>query len=564
MRNEHLRNLKNEFSFMIKYKRDDLTENEMSHCDKEFRRISRKYSDIFYKLWENNSWIKKYNLKLYREMSSTRIASNHTNLNNTKKFNSTYDKSKAKPLHKDDRMESPSQIDYQKLSPRENTNAVKNIHKQKIPDSKNNRNDKIVQDDRQIKNPGHDSRDNKKLNVQPERKRDFSTPSMRVENNLGNMVKMGNQNLPQTAPIQQPEPFKANIKFQGQFSEEHSSRHPIDMNHPASRAQYPQQMHPAYNQYSQFQYQYQPMYQQQPMTMNQQQPMVMNQQYYPPMYNYQQVPVPAQGVYPQAHGGTPTYSGFSPHMSEQRMSNEQMSDRTGNVNNQPRSEDKSMRTDMNQASAHQQHNSQRAMPQMHDFSESLGNKQQKQSSPAKRISQKMVSDQLQTPKEEKPKQREEMEELCFMDTFPSHLPQQDQVDNRPIKPQKSNLYEGAGSLEIIPEKSRTSKPSNKHYLKKKKVYDPAESIKKEKEQKRQVQTNQPPRSPDRGHSSAQAQNISRVNVPSIMSSRATPRTEQTTKRGSERAAGAGSANNFASMSKEQRLQKISQLLRKPK
>lgn len=81
------------------------------------------------------------------------------------------------------------------------------------------------------------------------------------------------------------------------------------------------------------------------------------------------------------------------------------------------------------------------------------------------------------------------DELSFMDTFPSKISQNNPIDDRPIKPHKNPVYD-KNKLETIPEKGM-SKASNKQFLKKKKVYDPMESIKKEKEDKKKAKTDCP-------------------------------------------------------------------------
>jgi hypothetical protein len=78
------------------------------------------------------------------------------------------------------------------------------------------------------------------------------------------------------------------------------------------------------------------------------------------------------------------------------------------------------------------------------------------------------------------------DELSFMDTFPSKIEQNNPIDDRPIKLHKNPIYDKK-ELETIPEKAKP-KNSNKQFLKKKKVYDPKESIKKEKEDKKKVKT----------------------------------------------------------------------------
>ena len=47
---------------MIKLNKDSTDEKESELIKDEFLRISRKYCDIFERLWVTNDWIKRYNL----------------------------------------------------------------------------------------------------------------------------------------------------------------------------------------------------------------------------------------------------------------------------------------------------------------------------------------------------------------------------------------------------------------------------------------------------------------------------------------------------------------------
>jgi len=79
-----------------------------------------------------------------------------------------------------------------------------------------------------------------------------------------------------------------------------------------------------------------------------------------------------------------------------------------------------------------------------------------------------------------PLKSKEDEAPSFFDTFPSKIGVNPN-DERPIRPRKSPQF--VNELDVIPEKIKSTRNDQKHFLKKKKVYDPKESIMKEKETK---------------------------------------------------------------------------------
>lgn len=160
------------------------------------------------------------------------------------------------------------------------------------------------------------------------------------------------------------------------------------------------------------------------------------------------------------------------------------------------------------------------------------------------------------------------QELSFFDTFPSKNPNTEIIDNRPIKPQKTTTYGGVIDLETIPEKP-SSKHNNHQFLKKKKVYDPKESIKKEKEEKK-VGATVRSKPNERQMTTPEVHNITRVNKsPTKGSKKPAPHLNQLGKAKShkhvventiKREDSEMQRNNFALMNKQERVQKISQLL----
>lgn len=162
--------------------------------------------------------------------------------------------------------------------------------------------------------------------------------------------------------------------------------------------------------------------------------------------------------------------------------------------------------------------------------------------------------------EVKPQRRVERDEPSFIDTFPSKLGRTSSIDDRPIRPQKNPQYGGVIDLDTIPEKSSPAKVSQqKQFLRKKKVYDPKEAIMKEKECKRKNRSDKPS---NEELKKEPAPPVSAKKKPSpSKDKKVAPKLSQLGKSRSERADASHPISNFANMDKQQRIQKISQLLR---
>jgi hypothetical protein len=279
LRNQHLKGLKNEVGFMLKHKQNDLDDQELKHCKAEFIRIARKFCDIFNRLWKNHEWIKKHNTVRGREISQNRSPRDfNSSVKISNHFNPVFEQSKSRE-------------DLKKL----NRNHSKISPKNKAPDRIN------MFAEMEIKNTNN-------------RKRDHSTPSMKISNNLVNSNRqyaMQDQTLknhsdglaenvntqryiqkniqpsPQSQPISHPQyASQPQHASQPQYASQpqHTSL-PQHISQPQmlqGQPQYMPQMYPGYAQYPNYQvpYGYHP-------------PIGMPQAYYAPMYPYQQ-PMPAQ------------------------------------------------------------------------------------------------------------------------------------------------------------------------------------------------------------------------------------------------------------------------------
>lgn len=145
----------------------------------------------------------------------------------------------------------------------------------------------------------------------------------------------------------------------------------------------------------------------------------------------------------------------------------------------------------------------------------------------------------------------------------------DPNDERPIRPQKNPQFTTT-DLDVIPEKPR-QKSHQKNFLKKKKVYDPKESIKKEQEHKRKAKTDQKPnRKEDKSKEEVKVfskgtkprQRVATGNYSPSKKSKGSPTLQQIGKSKTEKYKTTDlRSNKFADMDQEQRVQKISQLLR---
>lgn len=146
----------------------------------------------------------------------------------------------------------------------------------------------------------------------------------------------------------------------------------------------------------------------------------------------------------------------------------------------------------------------------------------------------------------------------FIDTFPSKVGGNTQIDDRPIRPRQNQNY-GPG-LDVIHEKVKSNKADQRHFLKKKSVYNPHESIKKAKEYKKKskVETQIPkPKEckivEDLTPKPLAMQKLKETQKPPMLG--------QLGKSKSEANNIDGGFSKFAEMDSKQRLQKITQLLR---
>lgn len=102
---------------MLKSKNQNFTDTQMVQIRKEFMRISRKYIDIFNRLWETNDWLKRFKYKNRNERSVNRSpVRNVVSTRSPKGFNPVFEQSKN--IKNSERSNSPSAIDYRQLSPK--------------------------------------------------------------------------------------------------------------------------------------------------------------------------------------------------------------------------------------------------------------------------------------------------------------------------------------------------------------------------------------------------------------------------------------------------------------
>ena len=102
---------------MLKSKNQNFTDTQMVQIRKEFMRISRKYIDIFNRLWETNDWLKRFKYKNRNEKSINRSpVRNVVSTKSPKGFNPVFEQSKS--IKNSERSNSPSAIDYRQLSPK--------------------------------------------------------------------------------------------------------------------------------------------------------------------------------------------------------------------------------------------------------------------------------------------------------------------------------------------------------------------------------------------------------------------------------------------------------------
>ena len=164
------------------------------------------------------------------------------------------------------------------------------------------------------------------------------------------------------------------------------------------------------------------------------------------------------------------------------------------------------------------------------------------------------------------KEKDEKEdELSFIDTFPSQIGSTS-VDNRPIRPRKNYQPQ----LDVIPEKVKSNnanKMRQKQFLKKKAVYNPKESILKEKQYRKnkakaensgrsKVISNAAP-----SHSSTYKNSKSTVNKQNYMQNSSKQGKNEFNAHRSPQKQG---FNKFTEMDSKQKLKKITEILRNNK
>lgn len=277
LRNQHLKGLKNEVGFMLKHKQNDLNSDELKHCKAEFIRISRKFCDIFQRLWKNHEWIKKYNINRGREISNTRSPRDfHSPIK--KLFNPVFEQSKPKVEVNKNKTLGPNKVPLLS-NPVPN---LANLANKAIIDNKKTKDDRVVPPARINM---FAEMENKNTN---DKKRDYSTPNMKIGNNLASINRQyAMQTLDPPFKIQSDgfteavytQEYKQQNNQQWPQSQSVPHPHQIPLHQmPQGQPQYMSPVYPGYAQYPNYQvsYGYQP-------------PIGMTQTYYPQMYPYHQV-----------------------------------------------------------------------------------------------------------------------------------------------------------------------------------------------------------------------------------------------------------------------------------
>jgi hypothetical protein len=205
-------------------------------------------------------------MKLYRDISASRSPTKSKS--QIRNFNPIFQQSNEKT--QDVKFDSVlTKVEYINLSPTENESPKKCMPN--FVEERQSRDDRQIQERR-------NNFTNQNFNFEQEKKREYSTPSMRLGNNLAGMVKPNFRNGA-------PEGFQEHVEMQDRRYE---------MNRSPGRQEFriaspTQFVQPMYSQYPTYQYPYP------------YQPMGIPQPFYPPMYNYQmpmgQMGIPNQPVY---------------------------------------------------------------------------------------------------------------------------------------------------------------------------------------------------------------------------------------------------------------------------
>ena len=99
---------------MLKSKNQNFTNTQMAQIHKEFKRISRKYIDIFDRLWETNDWLKRFKYQKRNEKSINKSpVRNVINATSLKGFNPVFEQSNN--VKNKDHSNSPLSIDYRQV-----------------------------------------------------------------------------------------------------------------------------------------------------------------------------------------------------------------------------------------------------------------------------------------------------------------------------------------------------------------------------------------------------------------------------------------------------------------
>ncbi|CAI2363976.1 unnamed protein product [Moneuplotes crassus] len=591
LRNQHLKELKVEIGYMLKLKKNDLNERELKHCRAEFSRIANKFCTIFLRLSANKEWIKKYNINFKRNNSVTRNRSESAQHSNQSNFRPVFDISQNNQSKQQTEMSSlPSKIQDNKLSTKKSRN----------PENENNQNGAktvkstiLQQNKEEVSNPVY-ANDDTQINKDrtnmfedigkqkmSQRNRDYSTPSIRLNNNLAKANIIDNY---RHAPISPRNNFdNQNQLFQPEVRNKMEKSPSMQLNYPQmspAPVAYNPQIYPGYQNFSQAQANYnQPQLNiHQPSMGVPQQQMGVPQAHlgvHQPQFNMPQThmgPIPNQigiaqnqiGMHPQIMQPVYQYQGAHNPIYIIYQGQPVIRDEI-NVSNEPFSRPLV-------SNSHEEPVLYRPSPQPESVHSQ--NLSQPPPKPLKSPNNFSADESFQRPahvpteKYHTAKQEPKLskkEELSFMDTFPSQknpeaeISPKNYLDDRPIKPQKPASFGKPTSLATIPEKRKNKSSNQKTYLKKKKVYDPKESIKKEMEYKKKVKEER--KKFLTGTKSASAcQKVSTVNKPSIH--RIAPAFDGSKALNKPPVRNnQPPANSFANMNKEQRVQKISQLLR---
>lgn len=301
LKNQHLRDLKSEIGYMIKLKRDDLSDEQLKHWNKEFWRISRKFCDIFNRLWTTKAWIKNYNTNRGRSSSHSREQYTRIKSPAARNFNPVFEATKQfAPEPEPEREMEVDRVEKVETIPKPERQQVRRKERdgregRDVREGRHPQRKEKIQDDTSIRQ----TRKNTFLELPPSSRtqnRDLSTPSLRLQNTL-------------TAPTQ---PIPEEVDFTSEVAK--PLQKSTSMYIGAGQMNFTPQMYSPYPQYPQYPVavNYQPQVVAQPVPVGAQpvapqqvQPQVVPPQGVQPVYQYQvpqgQPPLqnPVYIVYPQ-------------------------------------------------------------------------------------------------------------------------------------------------------------------------------------------------------------------------------------------------------------------------